>query len=226
MKILASIVVLLVGACTLAQIFFPQAILLAKCTIGTADSCREYGVYLFEKRDYEAAKKLFEKACEAGLGNSCAIAADLYYDDANIYKTTKNLNKATRLYSKACELGSRKACYNTAIIFYRNEDKENAFLFFAKSCDMGLGEGCISAADASYEKKDYQGALGFFLKSCDADLADGCERVGLAYSKKEFGEPDLNKAMIYYDKACKIGAEFSCNIVAAMNKINETNATK
>ena len=89
MKILASIVVLLVGVYALAQIFFPQAILLAKCTIGATDSCREYGVYLFEKRDYEAAKKPFEKACEAGLGNSCAIAADLYYDDANIYKTTK-----------------------------------------------------------------------------------------------------------------------------------------
>ena len=226
MKILASIVVLLVGAYALAQIFFPQAISFVGCSVGRANSCEDYGAYLLEERDYEAAKKPFEKACEAGLGHSCAIAADLYYDDANIYKTTKNLNKATRLYSKACELGSRKACYNTAIIFYRNEDKENAFLFFAKSCDLGVGEGCLEAGIASYERKDYEGALRFFIKSCDAGLADGCERVGLAYSKKEFGEPDLNRAMIYYDKACKIGAEFSCNVVAAMNKINETNATK
>ena len=97
---------------------------------------------------------------------------------------------------------------------------------FAKSCDLGVGEGCLEAGIASYERKYYEGALEFFIKSCDADLADGCEKVGLAYSKKEFGEPDLNKAMIYYDKACKMGAEFSCNVVAAMNKINETSATK
>ena len=83
MKILASIVVLLVGVYALAQIFFPQEILFAKCTIGAADSCREYGVYLFENRDYEAAKKPLEKACEAGSENSCAIVGDLYYDDEN-----------------------------------------------------------------------------------------------------------------------------------------------
>ena len=116
MKILATIVVLLVVVYALAQIFFPQAILLAKCTIGAADSCREYGVYLFEKRDYKAAKKPLEKACEAGSENSCAIVEDLYYDDENRYNTAKNIRKAAQLYSKSCNLGGGKACYNAAMI--------------------------------------------------------------------------------------------------------------
>lgn len=228
MKILASITALIVAAYLLAQIFFPQGVSFVGCGIGRANSCEDYGTYLLEERDYEAAKKPFEKACEAGLENSCAIAGDLYYDEQNLYKTTKDKGKSARFYSKACELGATKACYNAAIISYKNADKKNTFAFFAKSCDLGLGEGCLNAAVASYEEKDYQGALKFFLKSCDAALAEGCQRVGLAYSKKEFGEPDLDKAMIYYDKACKLGAEFSCNVVAAMNKINasEANATK
>ncbi|MFC2527957.1 MAG: tetratricopeptide repeat protein [Campylobacter sp.] len=228
MKILASITALIVAAYLLAQIFFPQGVSFVGCGVGRANSCEDYGAYLLEERDYETAKKPFEKACEAGLENSCAIAGDLYYDEQNLYKTTKDKGKSARFYSKACELGAAKACYNAAIISYKNADKKNTFAFFAKSCDLGLGEGCLNAAVASYEEKDYQGALKFFLKSCDAALAEGCQRVGLAYSKKEFGEPDLDKAMIYYDKACKLGAEFSCNVVAAMNKINasEANATK
>lgn len=76
MKILASITALIVAAYLLAQIFFPQGVSFVGCGIGRANSCEDYGAYLLEERDYEAAKKPFEKACEAGLENSCAIAGD------------------------------------------------------------------------------------------------------------------------------------------------------
>ena len=66
MKILASITALIVAAYLLAQIFFPQGVSFVGCGVGRANSCEDYGAYLLEERDYEAAKSRLKKLVKQG----------------------------------------------------------------------------------------------------------------------------------------------------------------
>ena len=66
MKILASIAALIVAAYLLAQIFFPQGVSFVGCGVGRANSCEDYGAYLLEERDYEAAKSRLKKLVKQG----------------------------------------------------------------------------------------------------------------------------------------------------------------
>ncbi len=62
----------------------------------------------------------------------------------------------------------------------------------------------------AFEKKDYKKTWNLTNKSCDSGDERGCAMIGAYYEDGMFVGRNLNKALEYYDKACGIGHNWSC----------------
>ena len=136
--------------------------------------------------DEDIAK--FEAGCNAGIAQDCTRAGAYYSDKSS---RSKNTDKQAR---------------------------EISVKFLEKACELKDGNGCLilgSTYIVIFE--DNEKAKFYTEKSCDMDYGEGCEALGLRYENGTYGFAiDKKKAKYFYNKACKLGAKWSCKYAQAL----------
>ena len=67
-------------------------------------------------QDYQKAAQLFQKACDSGNADCCAILGVFYQDGKGV---KQNFSTAKQYYGKACDLGLQSGC-----VIYRGLNKK------------------------------------------------------------------------------------------------------
>ena len=92
----------------------------------------------YDKRDYQKAAKLYQKACDSGDVRGCTMLATLYEEGQGV---KKDYQKASKLYQKACDGEVPEACYNLGVMYMQWQDYKKAKDLYAKACDGGNCQG-------------------------------------------------------------------------------------
>ena len=76
-------------------------------SIGFSKDLTELGYEAYDKGDYQKAAQLYQKACNSGVAEGCAILGILYQDGKGV---KQNFSTAKQYYGKACDLGFQSVC--------------------------------------------------------------------------------------------------------------------
>ncbi len=131
-----------------------NAFLNIMANFGGAQRKHQYGVFLFNNRNFEKAFIWYKKSSD--LGYSVAI-----HDLANIYDTgygaEENLNLAIELYQKAANLGEPMSMWNLATIYMPNYKPEHdvylAYLWILRAQKFGLKNPALIGLANYYQPK-------------------------------------------------------------------------
>lgn len=183
----------------------------------------DLGIYYYEKKEYDLAKKYFIQAVEEGNIDCYYNLATYYYlieqnyklakkyyhlavdnknDDgmnslANYYERIElNLDLAEDYYLMAIEYGNLDAIFNIANLYYNCEEYELAKEYFLK---LPNDADVLNKLGIYYYEieEDYTKAIDCFLKS----------KTGSAYYNLAiyYDNLDLNKTIYYYLQAINLG---------------------
>ncbi|MEO7329265.1 MAG: tetratricopeptide repeat protein, partial [Minicystis sp.] len=96
-------------------------------------------------RDATRAVKLYERACDAGHGQSCYDIGALHFLGEGVL-TDKP--RAASFFGKACEAGEATGCFQLARMSYQGDgipvDKKGAAASFDKACPKGSSSSCFN----------------------------------------------------------------------------------
>ncbi len=109
---------------------------------------------------------------------------------------------------KACnEAGNALACLDLAHAYWAKQEIEDFFFYAKKSCEFKNPLGC-DYYGLSEKWKEAEELRNKLLSSCDYDdNAVSCQQLGKAYRQMK----DIKKAVVYFQKACKLGTISACN---------------
>ena len=85
-------------------------------SIGFSKDLTELGYEAYVKGDYQKAAQLYQKACDSGNADCCAILGVFYQDGKGV---KQNFSTAKQYYGKACDLGLQSGC-----VIYRGLNKK------------------------------------------------------------------------------------------------------
>jgi TPR repeat protein len=174
------------------------------------------------------AAKYARLACDLKDGATCALLGTKYFEGEGV---PKNRATAIELYSKSCDMGADIGCWALAKTLSDAKgsptDVSRAVAAATKGCALPKHElSCKAFADLYYEgrgvKKDHSKAAEYYARSCNAedaeeDGAESCLNAGNIYYTGSGGATsDLDKAQLFYDKACKLGNKTGCNNQVAL----------
>jgi TPR repeat protein len=176
------------------------------CRTGEMRACHNLGVELGGLD----AIKVFRRACDGGLPESCAELAKLRQKAAATAGSDHPL-------AEACNSGDMNACYNFADALAHGRgvasDPMRAAKLYQLACNAGLTQACNSLAalamqgGAGIDKAQAESA---FRTSCDADDYAGCVNLALMYLRGDGVERDPAKAASLNQRACDGGLGIGC----------------
>lgn len=141
-----------------------------------------------EKRDESKAYIYYLKAAEKGHPAAHARIGT-FYTTGNA-AVNKNTKKAEAYFKKACGLGYKWAC-----CYVKNAEKCNENTFDSKG----------DWADYLFLNKRYDEAYDYISKNINSSDPKLWFYMGMFYEKGIKVKKDLDKAMMYYEKACNAG---------------------
>ncbi|HWG21899.1 MAG TPA: protein kinase [Terracidiphilus sp.] len=104
----------------------------------------DQGKYLYDHKQYAAARSLFSQACDGGEMRGCNY---LGYMFAQGLGGGRNTEQARAIYQKACDQGTLTSCASLGTLYQEDSDAENARKYFQKACDGGLNTACTLLHD-------------------------------------------------------------------------------
>ena len=139
----------------------------------------------------------------------------------------KDYNQALNYYQKVIEqktsnpLQTGLALLNMGTIYQYGEGFEEnsnqALDLYEKSCDADLGMGCNNAGSIYLQKGNYTKAANLFKKGCTLELGWGaCSNMAFMYYDGIGVNKNITLATGYFDKACKLGHQDSCDNYRAL----------
>jgi TPR repeat protein len=201
------------------------------CELGSQFGCNNLAGLYFHgtgvKRDHKKSFDLYVKTCE-GSGLGCGGLARYLWKGIGGMKT--DVKEAEKHYRKACnkpEEPDPEACSELASLLdeQKREPGEAARIrqiAFDRATKLGkeleqpyymyvLG---LFHHDGVATVKDQVKALEWFGKACDNFNSLGCVQAGrlLRLSSKA---PDLDRARVYFERACAAGDEDACGQITA-----------
>lgn len=198
------------------------------CEQDNSESCNTLGLWYLDsraphidgvERDFTRAKKYFEKACIEGMyGNACNNLGWLYLNGIAV---EKNIDTADMYFRKACDLyHDGDGCHNRAYMYSKGLngpiDKESEKKYekaaencYKEACDKNNGKQCGELTLFYARRNNDQQATIYAKKACDLDNSYGCFVAGYN-NEKDYS------AIYYYDKACYLGHQTSCNTLGRM----------
>lgn len=193
------------------------------CEKGNIDACFALGFmpfYVIESdinNDSNRAVFYLDKACVGEIAQGCMILGYVYLNSGKTgdgaYKVAGTPALSRKEYIKECESGSESSCADLGLDYeYGYEGSKNrkkATEFYEKACNMGSDDGCIRLG-FSYLKNEITNES---IKNAKKLWAweKNCERFGGPYSLGGI-DRDIEKARIYFRKACNLGYEKACEI--------------
>jgi TPR repeat protein len=116
-------------------------------------------------------------------------------------------------YKKACFLGNGFACYDLAFLYEKgslvakNIEKANQLYQFACMLDNNA---CLAIATYYEAQNNPKKAIYYFDKACETN-SKVCKHLAELYETGKYGlDKDLEKAKMYYKKACDLGEKDGC----------------
>lgn len=185
--------------------------------------CVSLGNFYYKNSKFDAAKAVWEGACEKNYINSCIVLAQLYYTgeapcckDLQVNQVLQDFKKAHFHYKKLCEisrsarLDNKSWCDTADSIAYLLGPKSD----LSQSCEKGSAQSCYEMARNYQLTKDYARALEHYEKACDKGHGGACDSVGIFYKLGRGGEKDNKKAFEAYQKGCELKNTYSCKSLA------------
>ncbi len=184
-----------------------------KCNGGDADGCVSlakiyrggYGI----SEDHNKEIFFLQKACEID-GRTCSELAKMYED--------KDPQKSHLLYTEACNKGDTYACdhlgnkLKDSDLRQSSEFFQKAFSIRKEKCNRGDALSCVDLGymyiNGDGVEKNIKEAFSLWEKACNKlKNMIGCFVLALHY---ELDKRDIQKALLFYKKACDLGDYASC----------------
>ncbi len=177
----------------------------------------------FMSPDLSRAVSFLERTCERNEAVGCSGAALAYGNGSGV---PMDLSRARALYERGCDLGAVDACTKFSQMLYYADggprDFHRAARLATTSCDAGDMEACAGLGGMYYfghgVNKDRARAFVLALRACDGEDMHGCHNAASALSLGEGVERSLANARFYYEKACLLGFDESCDEITAQEE--------
>lgn len=195
---------------------------LAGCS-KTAEEYLSEAKQSYDRKDYNNAVALYEKACNKESYSACKILADIYAKGEIIKKDNSTSQK---LYGKAleyakisCENKDKKACkltaalYETGLGVEKNLDISDEYN--VKACKLGEAYSCYYIARLKADDMEF--FLKYMDKACSLQLADGCLTAGNTYltgfnENMAIVPKNIDTGLDYINQACIINNQYCANL--------------
>lgn len=117
-----------------------------------------------DKKDYAAAKKNVDKACELGHAEAC-------YADGQLHLRAGNLDASKVCFERACAAGHKFACAQLGIVLINLGQTAAGLAAMNRACDMGDGLACgnlggIYSGKHPKIKPDAALSKSYYTKAC------------------------------------------------------------
>ena len=160
------------------------------------------------------AAALFGRACEGGLGRSCAELAMLH-QSGRLGRRRPELSQMLR--SKACSEGHSESCAFVARDLAA-ADPGRAAKLLETGCEAGDMDQCVALADFLERgvglRRDLPRARALRKKACDQDKGEACRALARMWHKGMGGERSIVSAAALYTRGCDLSDADSCLALA------------
>lgn len=192
------------------------------CDAGVGAGCRAFvdlanTGYGYPDGGYEETFGLIERACDLGD----LVACDIFANELRPHGAQpSDLARSDAILERACETGGTEACQSLSRFLResgRPEDYARATEMLDALCRKSVLPACQEMASLlkSEPQPDQWRAGEYEHLSCYLESAPECVEIGnRAYNGNGVAE-DRDLALVYFDKACQIEAEY-CDIPATL----------
>ncbi len=90
-----------------------------------------------------------------------------------------------------------------------------------KGCMDGDAKKCYNAGSEYHMNRDYKNAVVYYKMGCDGEIAMSCYHMGSFYRKGLAVKKNIITALMYKDKACKLGEKTACQLAKTIREIGE-----
>ncbi|MFV0482394.1 MAG: tetratricopeptide repeat protein [Campylobacteraceae bacterium] len=197
------------------------------CTQKESSGCLGLGLLLYDEnansKDRGKAAAAFDRVCSKSELGACSYATYIYlYDESNI-----DYKKALKNANMACANKQINSCYDEAFIYENGlgveKDLKKAVSLYAQTCQKTKDFGCVELTKIYEADKDAVKDYANFiiemndLKCKQSNKDDSCITLGSLYQHSDiYLKKDIQRAIMYYSKACDSGNVDSCNLVGSL----------
>ena len=181
------------------------------CELNYAVACNNLGLrYINGKgvvRNLDLAETFLQKSQRLG--------SNTYNNLGYLYESKGDLAKAEEYYNKECDTRDAMACGNLAVLYQSQKRNIDAYNYMLKACNLSDADACQLASMMIYRKEvevnnPKETMFQLSANACELGNKTGCSDTGYSYEIGLGVPKDLKKAKKYYQKACKMGHQYSC----------------
>ena len=196
----------------IANLFAIEDTKFIACEKGESGSCYEIGLLLYIgqniQKDDDGAFLFFKKACESGHENACIAQAQMF---ENGLGTKKDTTTALNLYENICKKNNILACQGAERLHSAsNKNKKRLSEIRAFLCKNGQDDYCENGSVTLENTK----AIARLDSDCKNGNKDSCETLVNLYFKAQGTPENIQAAIFYTDRLCKLDVGTSCRNLA------------
>lgn len=167
--------------------------------------------------DKVRAAELYAKAADMGDANSMHVLASMMRNGDGIPVDKQG---AADYYRRAADLGDPDAQYDLAFMLDSGEgvpqDRAEAERLFRLSAKQGDIDACLCLGGILYERGEFSEAEKWFMDAALKGDVKACYNLGLMYTDGSLGEPDLDKAMEWFESAASEGFAYAQTMMGTL----------
>lgn len=187
--------------------------------------CTALGNYHLEHEDRERAHEFWQKGCDFGDGDGCALRGAAVLKG---YGVRKNPSVAADLFISGCDRQRKSAlsCFSAGRMFERGQGIKKNFVmagkYYGSGCNLDLPQSC-TALGSMFERgrglrQNLTNAARLYEKACALDHGPACNSLGVMYDKGRGLDRNEDSAKEFFGKACDLGEQRGCS---SYKRINE-----
>ena len=175
------------------------------------------------RKDYDTARRWYEKAAAQGHANGFRALGVLYEMGRGV---KKNPARAAELYRRAADLGLARAQVNLGYLYEHGlgvkQDHRRALAWYKRAATQGYPRGQIYLG-MLYEqgkgvKRDYGRARALYRKAAKSNYSRGQYRLAILYEKGLGVSADPDQALAWYKKAADQGFPAACKALTRLTR--------
>ena len=186
------------------------------CEKGDSEACYEIGLLLYmgqnAPKDDEGANLFFKKACVGKHENGCVAHGQMLENGLGVKKDTA---AALELYENVCKNGGVLGCKGAERLHSAsNKNKKRLSEIRAFLCKKGEDDYC-EGKNVTLENTK---AIARLDSDCKNGNKDSCETLVNLYFKAQGTPENIEAAIFYTDRLCKLDVATSCRNLAIIHQ--------
>lgn len=160
------------------------------------------------------------RACNAGDMYECGRTGNLMMEGVD---GPKDPAAARQYYERACNGEVAISCQSMGVSlvnahFGGAPNAKASLPYYAKACQLGAADACSEEGLVAHQLGDFGRARSVSVRGCLAGSGNGCHSSGIMFETGIGGAADRNMAAAYYNQACQMNNQGSCQNLAAMRR--------